>query len=81
MKRTGKRAGERKGKERRERESSTEDESRITVGCCFLTAHAHTHTHKRAIEGSMTPDSVSQGNDQENGLLVRYAFLHSYTAP
>lgn len=55
---------------------STEAESQITVGCCFLTAH----TYKRAIEGSMTPDSVSQGKEQENGLLVRYAFLHSYTA-
>lgn len=66
---------ESKGKERRE--LSTEAESRITVGCCFLTAH----TYKRAIEESVTPDSVSQGKDQENGLLVRYAFLHSYTAP
>lgn len=66
---------ESKGKERRE--LSTEAESRITVGCCLLTAH----TYKRAIESNSTPDSVSQGEDLENWLLVRYAFLHSYTAP
>lgn len=70
MKKTGKRARER-------RELSKEAESRITVGCCFLTAHMY----KRAIERSATPDSVSQGKDLENGLLVRYTFRTATLPP